>query len=993
MKVLVMSGTDAANLHIINICRELQHRGHKMAVYSFFDQKSSDYMFYDLGLPIYPFSSLTPQIVSIFNIALCGDGGMAQLINFDIYTFVYTLAIDERVTNGADFLFNYCTDRRSHYYQNCASMAIGNPKNDSVNMSISTAGKRILYIDSGHIPFGKKGKEEIADLLLRICEENQDYELVIKPRWLRAGSVSFTHKNTEHIYDILEERANGALPSNLVMLNQHLDLHELINSSESVLTLYSSVIMDVLSHQKALVIITGYDCEDQIDFRTADFKRKEEFWGQSGCTVNIKEVPQFMPHGIQSDGTFLRKILPDVTGASTRAADVMGFVYKNYVRKKTYPGVKEYSYSNFKEELPATPDISWEQIKKNRIENMARYNLAILQDKISWHIDLSECYNFLLANIEQSYLSHESLEDFLRKLSYQEFVVIKKNKDQMMLTGIDQALLLQALYETGDLESILSLNEGSILCPEIYHYYLGIIHKQREDFANAAKHLMIFIESINTRHYDKYPQENIRVLKPVYNFLIEHYGINSPDKALLELFEYAHQNGNQVYSDFKLRNRVYQQLPKIAERVKEKSIEEAYRYLLLYVKYSEKYHTAPLRNTLNSVRHELEGVYRSRSYRFGKKVMWVPHQTKKFLSYLKEYGCRYTCTHLYGKIKNYCKQKKDSLMKESLVRIAIVFFKQVLPGYRLYKDMINKYGLHSYLFLSAPATGDAYIYGLFYKSFVAQNYPDYTPVYGVYGKSSVSVAKLFGIENSEAYSMDEFRQLYNLMMFDLHGKIHLRSLHYHVFYRHSCILSFLEGLHGFDFFSLAAACCQIQSDEDIAEASFHYDDAALNKMFADNELIKGKTILLSPFAKTIKSIPERFWKLLAIELMKHGFCVCTNSVGDFEPPVEGTKAIFIPYDLSVPFLERAGFSIGLRSGFHDVTSLANCLKIAIYPKNNYRRSLVCHINDSFLLSSMYGQQNQHDFIYSPENEIQLLRDIVSMVLSAYNTKKEGGQLS
>lgn len=109
-------------------------------------------------------------------------------------------------------------------------------------------------------------------------------------------------------------------------------------------------------------------------------------------------------------------------------------------------------------------------------------------------------------------------------------------------------------------------------------------------------------------------------------------------------------------------------------------------------------------------------------------------------------------------------------------------------------------------------------------------------------------------------------------------------------------------------------------------------------------------------------------------------------MGPEEIPVEGTVPISISHDKTVPFLEYAGVSIGVRNGFHDITNSANCLKITLYQRNAWKRSLVCCDYDSFWVSAMYQNNDQHDLFYSLGEEDELIEQIVQLVLSYGNRK-------
>jgi hypothetical protein len=101
--------------------------------------------------------------------------------------------------------------------------------------------------------------------------------------------------------------------------------------------------------------------------------------------------------------------------------------------------------------------------------------------------------------------------------------------------------------------------------------------------------------------------------------------------------------------------------------------------------------------------------------------------------------------------------------------------------------------------------------------------------------------------------------------------------------------------------------------------------------FTDAEQIeKGRTIILSPYAKSMVQIPDTFWESLAGDYQKKGYLVCTNVAGD-ERSVKGTKALSVPIKQMVSAVEHAGCFIGIRSGLCDVLDTARCRKVAVFP--------------------------------------------------------------
>lgn len=109
----------------------------------------------------------------------------------------------------------------------------------------------------------------------------------------------------------------------------------------------------------------------------------------------------------------------------------------------------------------------------------------------------------------------------------------------------------------------------------------------------------------------------------------------------------------------------------------------------------------------------------------------------------------------------------------------------------------------------------------------------------------------------------------------------------------------------------------------------------VEQLFLENGLVRGKTVILFPYAKTATKIDDRFWIQLSERLKELGYTVCTNSGGEGEPAIKGTKELFFDIRFALETVEAAGTVIGLRSGLCDVISSAKAKKIIIYPDRFY----------------------------------------------------------
>lgn len=97
---------------------------------------------------------------------------------------------------------------------------------------------------------------------------------------------------------------------------------------------------------------------------------------------------------------------------------------------------------------------------------------------------------------------------------------------------------------------------------------------------------------------------------------------------------------------------------------------------------------------------------------------------------------------------------------------------------------------------------------------------------------------------------------------------------------------------------------------------------------------KGKSVIFSPYAKSVTALPKHFWESIVRQYKDKGYQCFTNIAGD-EQPLEGTLAISPSITELQSVVEYAGTFVGIRSGLCDVLKYAKCKKTAFYPDYNY----------------------------------------------------------
>lgn len=163
-------------------------------------------------------------------------------------------------------------------------------------------------------------------------------------------------------------------------------------------------------------------------------------------------------------------------------------------------------------------------------------------------------------------------------------------------------------------------------------------------------------------------------------------------------------------------------------------------------------------------------------------------------------------------------------------------------------------------------------------------------------------------------------------------ELNMRILHHAPLNWHGKMTDYLRNINGLNFADLIGyGAFGVEDSKKIARPEFPDCSKEVEALFRRHNLVEGKTVLLSPYAYTFRyNLPDYMWEKIAARLQDKGYTVCTNVSGPSERPVWGTTGLYLEYRMLRSFLERAGYFIGLRSGFCEVVSSIRCKKIIIY---------------------------------------------------------------
>ena len=492
MKVLFILAKDSANFSSSKLIAAFLKAGHEVEAYGKFFEDVNIYMFKDSGIDIKPYDDLKDERVAECDIIFAHTVYMGDSkITTKKYTFFFNHIFMYGHENNSDFVFTQCDDPYNEF-SNKVVMKVGSPKFDRIVEDECPAkdSKDILFIETGHFPFGKEGRVQLATLLLKMAKSQPTYRFVVKPRFLPNDVKNTTRKNSDHLYNYILDLCDGELPKNLVLLQEYISLEELIYKSHSIICYASSSYLEAALSGRGLVIIDG------IQSREANSERKEKYWKafnqfmhQSGCVVPYDKVLDYLPDGIICDEKHLEEAVYYRGNTAERIVEVVEYVWDAFLSKGRIPARGKYEYNTYKEMLKEDSCLTLQALQEDNVYDVLVYEIQRKERAVNADVSFADAYEQLtqwkatgeLLKVEQSELINQ-LQVIIHKI----FVA---NQSKLFGDRIDEAILLRSMDFLGMEEEILKFKEEKFVSKEAFAFYSGKHQYLRKQF-DAVPSLM-----------------------------------------------------------------------------------------------------------------------------------------------------------------------------------------------------------------------------------------------------------------------------------------------------------------------------------------------------------------------------------------------------------------------------------------------------------------------------------------------------------------------
>lgn len=222
----------------------------------------------------------------------------------------------------------------------------------------------------------------------------------------------------------------------------------------------------------------------------------------------------------------------------------------------------------------------------------------------------------------------------------------------------------------------------------------------------------------------------------------------------------------------------------------------------------------------------------------------------------------------------------------------------------------------------------------------------------VVGQACADVVRLFGVKKVEVLSQQEMDEQIQAVLFtrDKEAYISHQDRPYVVnLYKALYVKKIsLEDMYKYGVLALKEDCVPMRP-------------VKLESAPSLEQIQEGRTVILSPYAKSVTNIPMEYWEKIIQSYSSKGYELYTNVTAQEEALPE-TRRLEVSLAQIQSVVERAGMFIGLRSGLCDVIRNAKCRKIALYPD--------CYYSDTqWKMEEIYHLEGWENIVITSQKDV------------------------
>lgn len=272
------------------------------------------------------------------------------------------------------------------------------------------------------------------------------------------------------------------------------------------------------------------------------------------------------------------------------------------------------------------------------------------------------------------------------------------------------------------------------------------------------------------------------------------------------------------------------------------------------------------------------------------------------------------------KLVDYNTFAEYSLSQETISRKK----ERVLRGIRILEKIRRRYDQYFCILCPFAALGDVYYAMAYLPGYLENNHIKNYVVITV-GRACADVVAMFGCEDRETLNQKDMDELVQAVLFT--GARDAFIAHHDKPYPNLLMRALYVKRIPFE---LLYRCGVFGMEKDRGPSCPN----VLRPFLGCDSMVKERSVIISPYAKSVAGIDSGVWNQIISHFRKMGFEVFTNIAGE-EKPLAGTRTLRTCLMELKAAVEWAGTFIGVRSGLCDVIKDAACRKIVLFPDCYY----------------------------------------------------------
>lgn len=499
-KGLFVLFSDNINLSLINLYNRMMNEGYKIDCYPV--RKDS--------LSLHPFEAVdvswlnevSKSLLYDYDFIICGRNCFEYFsgeILVDYPGIIYTddTAFYEGRNVYGDVVFvngssNVNNLKDNTYFEiftvGCLKAFPYNTNRDSIWKNTGTYAQNVLFIESGHYPFGVKGRMELARSFTRAVMKNSDCLFVVKPRFLLGEAGIARHRNEDYLYFYVRDYFKNSWPPNLIWLDKYYLISELLPEADVVIHTYSSAHSEAAIMHKKILNIYDISSEETADFRANRFNQIRTIIDKAGNNISAKCLADSIKKAKEAAALYVKTIGGDCN-------DPAGIFIKI---------IKELQCSDFKCR------------KKRRLRGLFYEIISDLEnrfDNYEYFADLTrKSFSYLDENLDDTEACITYMKRMKKDFAYR---YIRERWNEICRNVFDRAYALRIFNENEDYESIENMLK---MCYEeneedaTFYYFKAICFIHDKKLEEAKHYARKYIDHVNTLKYEKLDSENLEYL-------------------------------------------------------------------------------------------------------------------------------------------------------------------------------------------------------------------------------------------------------------------------------------------------------------------------------------------------------------------------------------------------------------------------------------------------------------------------------------------------